>query len=195
MGRCVRSAWYQEGLSRGSSRRNGEYFYQVLWAILASDREQVPQTDRRSTKNDRYTMSSVVGAFRLALANDPFADTPDESVVLAQRAVAGAAAQGAELVCFPESYVPGYRWPARPLPPSDPEFLEHAWDAIAAAAAEGNIAVILERQRPDAGLLITGSADEKHGRRAGFQDKVAIHPLRGGPTRRGTGDTSFSAVR
>jgi ribosomal-protein-alanine N-acetyltransferase len=31
---------YQEGLLRGSFLRNGEYYDQVLWAILASDRQQ-----------------------------------------------------------------------------------------------------------------------------------------------------------
>jgi RimJ/RimL family protein N-acetyltransferase len=35
---------YQEGLLRGSFLRNGEYFDQVLWAILASDRQQARQT-------------------------------------------------------------------------------------------------------------------------------------------------------
>jgi len=35
---------YQEGLLRGSFLRNGQYYDQVLWAILASDREQAPQT-------------------------------------------------------------------------------------------------------------------------------------------------------
>lgn len=34
---------YQEGLLRGSFLRNGEYYDQVLWAILASDREQQRQ--------------------------------------------------------------------------------------------------------------------------------------------------------
>jgi ribosomal-protein-alanine N-acetyltransferase len=35
---------YQEGLLRASFLRNGEYYDQVLWAILASDREQGPQS-------------------------------------------------------------------------------------------------------------------------------------------------------
>ena len=35
---------FQEGLLRGSFLRNGEYYDQVLWAILASDREQVAQS-------------------------------------------------------------------------------------------------------------------------------------------------------
>ena len=35
---------FQEGLLRGSFLRNGEYYDQVLWAILASDREQATQS-------------------------------------------------------------------------------------------------------------------------------------------------------
>jgi predicted amidohydrolase len=77
--------------------------------------------------------------FRLALANVPFAAPADESVVLAQRAIRDASA--AELVRFPESYVPGYRAPSRPVAPPDADFLERAWSSIAAAAAKGNTAV------------------------------------------------------
>lgn len=73
--------------------------------------------------------------FRLALANVPFAATPDESVVLAQRAIGDASAAGAELVCFPESYVPGYRAPSRPVAPPDADFLERAWSSMAAVVS------------------------------------------------------------
>src|SRR6185295_10923337 len=116
-------------------------------------------------------------AFRLALANIPLAATADESVVLAQRAIGDASAAGAELVCFPESYVPGYRAPGRPLPPPDADFLERAWSSLAAAAAKGNVAVIVGTERlVEAGLLITALVINKDGSREGFQDKVQIDP-------------------
>jgi len=116
-------------------------------------------------------------AFRLALANIPPAATADESVALAQRAIGDASAAGAGLVCFPESYVPGYRWPGKPVAPPDPDFLERAWSSIAAAAAKGNVAVILGTERlVDAGLLITALVINRDGSRAGFQDKVQIDP-------------------
>jgi predicted amidohydrolase len=119
----------------------------------------------------------IVAPFRFALANIPSAETPNASVILAQRAIVDAAAAGAELVCFPECYVPGYRAPGRPLPPSDAAFLERAWSSIAATAGEKNIAVILGTERVvDAGLLITALVINKDGSRAGFQDKVQIDP-------------------
>jgi predicted amidohydrolase len=115
--------------------------------------------------------------FRLALANVPFAATADDSVVLAQRAICEAADSGAELVCFPECYVPGYRSPGRPLSPPDPDFLERAWSSIAAAAAKEKVAVIVGTERlVDTSLLITALVINNDGSRAGFQDKVQIDP-------------------
>ena len=46
-------------------------------------------------------------AVRIALANIRAATSPDESVALARQAIARAAAERAEIVCFPEGYVPG----------------------------------------------------------------------------------------
>jgi predicted amidohydrolase len=115
--------------------------------------------------------------FRFALANIPSAATADESVVMAERAVDEAAAAGAGLVCFPESYVPGYRAPGNAMAPPDADFLERAWTSIAATAARGNVAVILGTERlVSAGLLITALVIDRTGIRAGFQDKVQIDP-------------------
>jgi predicted amidohydrolase len=115
--------------------------------------------------------------FRLALANLPFAASAEESVVRAQRAIGDAAAAGAGLVCFPESYVPGYRAPERRVPPADVHFLERAWSSIAASAAQWKVAVILGTERVvDAGLLITALVIDNQGSRVGFQDKVQLDP-------------------
>jgi len=48
---------------------------------------------------------------RIALANIPFPASPDESVSLAVAAISAAGESSADLVCFPECYVPGYRAP------------------------------------------------------------------------------------
>lgn len=114
---------------------------------------------------------------RIALANIRFPATPDESVALAQQAIAEAAAQRAEIICFPECYVPGYRGSAKRVPPPDRVFLERAWSTIAAAASKEQIAVILgtERLVNDA-LLATALVIGRDGTIAGFQDKVQLDP-------------------
>jgi predicted amidohydrolase len=59
--------------------------------------------------------------------------TPDDSVRLATSAVADAGRRGAAVICFPECFVPGYRWLGQEAPSPDPVFLERAWAASATA--------------------------------------------------------------
>ena len=73
--------------------------------------------------------------FRIALANIRFPATPEESVTLAEQAIAQASMERAGLICFPECFIPGYRGMGKTVPPPDPAFLERAWSTIAAAAA------------------------------------------------------------
>ena len=114
---------------------------------------------------------------RIALANLPFPANPAESVALAGGAIADASAAGADVVCFPECFVPGYRLPAKPVPPPDPAFLERAWFAVAAAAARGNVAVVLGTERiVDGALRISALVVDRDGTVAGFQDKVQLDP-------------------
>lgn len=116
-------------------------------------------------------------AFRIALANLRFPATPDESVELAERAIAQAGRQEARLVCFPECYLPGYRGEGKPLPPADAAFLERAWSRLAQAAGKASVAVVLGTERvTDAGLVATALVINPDGSRAGFQDKVQIDP-------------------
>jgi predicted amidohydrolase len=118
-----------------------------------------------------------MSTLRVALANLPFPATPEESVTLAQQAIAQAAGEQAHLICFPECYVPGYRAPGKQVPPPDAMFLERAWSAIAATAAKAGIGVILGTERVvDGALLATALVINPDGTIAGFQDKVQIDP-------------------
>jgi predicted amidohydrolase len=88
-----------------------------------------------------------MSAVRIALADIPFPPTPDESVALAEHAIAQASTEGADIVCFPECFVPGYRGMGKQVAPPDAGFLERAWSATATAAAKGNIVVALGTER------------------------------------------------
>ncbi len=135
-----------------------------------------------------------MSSFRLALANIPFASTPGDSVIQAQRAISDASAAGADIICFPECYVPGYRAANTHVAPPDADFLERAWTSIAEAAASGNIAVVLGTERiVDAGLLITALVINRDGTRAGFQDKVQIDPSEDGTYIAGEGRHLFGS--
>jgi predicted amidohydrolase len=118
-----------------------------------------------------------VSVVRIALANIRVPATPEESVHLATSAVAEASRLGAMLVCFPECFVPGYRWPQTTIPPPDPAFLEGAWTQVAEAAGNGRIAVILGTERlTRQGLQITACVINPDGTVAGWQDKGQIDP-------------------
>jgi len=133
-------------------------------------------------------------AFRIALANIRFPATPEESVAIAERAIAQAAVEGAGIVCFPECFVPGYRGLGKIVAPHDAAFLERAWRAIGAAAAKADIAVILGTERMIAGgLCITALVMNAGGSVAGFQDKVQLDPSEEGTYVAGAGRQIFHA--
>ena len=130
--------------------------------------------------------------FRIALANIRFPATPEESVALAEQAIAQASGEGAGIVCFPECFVPGYRAKGKAIPPPDPAFLERASAAIAAAAAKAGIAVVLGTERVvDGALLATALVIDRDGTIAGFQDKVQIDPSEEGVYSPGSGRRVF----
>ena len=115
--------------------------------------------------------------FRIALANVRYPATPDESVVLAEQAIARAGAEHAGVVCFPECYVPGYRGAGKQVPPPDSAFLDAAWSRIAAAARRANVAVVLGTERVVNGAPVaTALVINPDGTVAGFQDKVQLDP-------------------
>jgi predicted amidohydrolase len=131
---------------------------------------------------------------RIALANLPSASSPPESVILAKQAIADASAERADVICFPEAYVPGYRTAAKPLPAADPGFLARAWADIARAALAGDITVILGTERVVAErLLLSALVINRDGSLEGFQDKVQIDPSEEPTYSAGAGRRVFQA--
>jgi predicted amidohydrolase len=132
-----------------------------------------------------------VSTFRVALAQLSYPSTPDESVARAIGAIEEAARAQAQLVCFPECYVPGYRGEGHARPPPDAAWLERAWSTIASAA---RITVVLGTERIHQGnLLATALVIDADGRLVGFQDKVQIDPSEEGTYAHGSGRRVFRA--
>jgi predicted amidohydrolase len=114
---------------------------------------------------------------RIALANLPYPDSLEHSVQLAQQAIAEAAHQKADLICFPEAFIPGYRGCGKNPPPPDAQFLESAWSAISQSAARANIAVILGTERIiNHAVHISALVLDRSGTTLGWQDKVQLDP-------------------
>jgi len=133
-----------------------------------------------------------MNTFRIALANIRFPATPEESVTLAEQAIAQASIERAGLICFPECFTPGYRGMGKTVPPPDPAFLERAWSTIQAAAAKANLAVVLGTERVvDGALLATALVINRDGTIAGFQDKVQLDPSEDGIYSPGSGRRVF----
>ena len=131
---------------------------------------------------------------RIALANLSVPTTPEDSIEAARCAFAQAAVEGAELVCFPECFVPGYRGPGKSVPPPDEAFLDRAWSAVAESAAKANVTVVLGTERiVDDSLLATVLVINRDGTFAGFQDKVQMGLSEDGIYSAGSGRRVFQA--
>ena len=96
---------------------------------------------------------------------------------LATSAVVEASRRGASVICFPECFVPGYRWPGASAPQPDATFLARAWAEVADAARSARITVILGTERVTSrGLQATACVINPDGTIAGWQDKGQIDP-------------------
>ncbi|QDT67661.1 apolipoprotein N-acyltransferase [Planctomycetes bacterium MalM25] len=114
--------------------------------------------------------------FRIALANLRPGVDRDEALLLIQEAVLRASGTGAQIVVFPEGYVPGYR-AGGAVEPFDPDWLDEAWQRIDQAAMESEIGVVLgTERRVDKGLRLTARVTRPNGVLAGYQDKVQLDP-------------------
>ena len=141
---------------------------------------------------DAMPSLTSMSSCRIALANLPFPESPDDSVRQAVGAIAEAGRAKVDVICFPECFVPGYRAPHKRIPAPDAAFLDGAWATVESAAAQANVAVILGTERViDGRPTITALVVNRDGSRAGFQDKVQIDPSEEGTYAAGTGRQVF----
>lgn len=110
---------------------------------------------------------------RIALANLAFPTSPADSAIRAQAAIRAAEAAGAQVICFPECYVPGYRAEGKNIPPPDADFLSEAHQTIANTAS--GITVILGTERIVGGAL-RATALVINAEPNTYQDKIQLDP-------------------
>ncbi|HET7819744.1 MAG TPA: carbon-nitrogen hydrolase family protein [Bacteroidia bacterium] len=80
---------------------------------------------------------------KIALASPLFPKSIMDALYWVEKLIKEAAAAKAEIICFPESYIPGYPWPEYTIEKSSPEKLKAALDHVTQLAKENSICVII----------------------------------------------------
>lgn len=113
----------------------------------------------------------------IALASPRVAETLEEGLEKVRRLVSEASARGAEVVCFPEAYIPGLRGQDFEVYPFDLARQERALKAVASWARDYGIATILGAERlTESGRQIAAYVFDADGELQGFQTKNQLDP-------------------
>jgi predicted amidohydrolase len=113
----------------------------------------------------------------IALASPCVASTFDDGLAKIKRLLSDASGQGAEIVCFPEAYLPGLRGQDFDVLPWDQTQQERALHAVAQWARTYAVATILGMERlTAAGRQIAAYVIDASGRIQGYQTKNQIDP-------------------
>jgi N-carbamoylputrescine amidase len=113
----------------------------------------------------------------IALASPRIASTLDEGLDKIERCVSEASAQGAEIVCFPEAYLPGLRGQDFEVLPFDRTQQERVLETVAQWAQTYAVATILGMERlTEAGRQIVAVVIDARGQIQGYQTKNQLAP-------------------
>jgi predicted amidohydrolase len=113
----------------------------------------------------------------ISLASPGIASTLDEGLDKVKRLLSEASAQGAEIVCFPEAYLPGLRGQDFEVWPFDRTQQERVLQAVAQWARIYGVATILGMERlTAAGRQIVACVIDAGGQIQGYQTKNQLDP-------------------
>jgi predicted amidohydrolase len=113
----------------------------------------------------------------VGLASPRIATSLDDGLERVERLLSRAAAGGAEIVCFPEAYLPGLRGQDFDVVPFGPEEERRVVDALCRMARDHGLAVIMGMERyTDAGRENVAVVIDAQGRVQGWQTKNQLDP-------------------
>ena len=117
----------------------------------------------------------------IALASPRIASSIDEGLDKIKQSLSEASAQGAEIVCFPEAYLPGLRGQDFQVLPFDQTQQERVLQAVAQWARTYKVATILGMERlttagTKAGRQIVAFVIDAQGQIQGYQTKNQLDP-------------------
>jgi predicted amidohydrolase len=114
---------------------------------------------------------------KVAIASPPYPKSIEDGLSQVEKLVKDAAAQQVEIICFPESYIPGYPTEESKIEVSSPKKLQAALDKACKMAAENNIAIILPMDwHSPQGFLNVAHVISNTGELLGFQPKTQLDP-------------------
>jgi predicted amidohydrolase len=134
------------------------------------------QKDECSNKHKSLELMPT-NTMKIALASCPFPTSLDSGVEIVATYIANASQQKADVICFPESYLPGMRGIGREIAPHDPVKLKQALEHICSLAKKYAIYVVLPMDWDKDGKILNvafGISDK--GEVVGMQTKNQLDP-------------------
>ncbi len=129
---------------------------------------------------------------KIALASAPVPASLDDGLHHVQELSASASEQGASIICFPESYLPGYPLEEFKIQKATEEALQAALEKACQIARSQSIAMILPMDWYEAGkFLNVAFVISAAGNVSGYQAKVQLDPTEDGTWMPGTQRTLF----
>lgn len=114
---------------------------------------------------------------KIALASPIFSSSINECLLKLEQLVKDAVQQQAEIICFPETYIPGYPTTEFETEKSTKENMQYALQKACVIAKENSITIILPMDWfVDEGMLNVAFVINKNGEVLGYQSKNQLDP-------------------
>ncbi|GAA4927472.1 carbon-nitrogen hydrolase family protein [Mucilaginibacter defluvii] len=114
---------------------------------------------------------------KIALASPPFPGSIHQALLNLEQLTEQAAGQGAVIICFPETYIPGYPMPGFKPEQGSSEKMDAALKRVCKIASQHNIAIIIpmDKYTPE-GIYNVAYVISAQGEVLGYQTKNQLDP-------------------